>query len=187
MSVLELAEAKTHLNLSGTEINGELQAFIGAAEAAISRKVGQLEITTHSERITGRRTALEVTHLPLVEVVSITPDLGSELDVSTIEIDAAGVITSAAGYGRFNSAAYRVVYKAGWLDPDDVNAELQGDLLLAVKELVRHLWATQRGGGVARPGVRPSEAVSSTVPGAGYALPIRVEQLLAPYVPLGSA
>lgn len=188
MSVLQLQAAKSHLNLTaGANVDLELQAFIDAAEAAIGRKVGQLEVTTHTERIAGRRNQLEVTHLPLLEVVSITAEPGTALDVETLECDPAGVISSVAGYGRFGAHAYRVVYRAGWLDPDDDAAELQADLLLAVKELVRHLWSTQRGSGVARPGSRPADTVANTLPGAGYALPIRIEQLISPYVPLGSA
>jgi hypothetical protein len=82
-----------------------------------------------------------------------------------------------------------VVYQAGWqvgADPEaDGYVALPADLVLAAKEMVRHLWLTQRGSGVQRPGSRPSDTLSNTLPGAAYTLPFRVEQLLAPYIRAG--
>lgn len=185
MSVLALSLAKTHLNLTGTTHDTELQTFIDAAEATIGRLIGPLEVEEYTERVRGRRSMLELAKLPVVEIVSVTPDPGSALDLDSVQFDPAGVIELASGYGRFASANYTVVYRAGWQDLPDT--ALPADILLAVKELVRHLWETQRGSGAGRPGSRSSDAVANTVPGAAYALPIRVEQLLSPYVPLASA
>jgi hypothetical protein len=72
-----------------------------------------------------------------------------------------------------------VVYLAG-------RSTVPDDLLFAVKELVRHLWTTQRGGAT-RPGSQQSDAMSNTLPGAAYVFPFRVEQLLAPHEQPGFA
>jgi hypothetical protein len=57
--------------------------------------------------------------------------------------------------------------------------------LMAIRELVRHLWRTQRGP-TRRPGSEPSESVSNTVPGAAYVLPFRVVELITPHVQVGN-
>jgi hypothetical protein len=59
-------------------------------------------------------------------------------------------------------------------------------LLMAVKELVRHMWQTQRGP-TRRPGSQPSESAANTVPGAAYLLPFRVSELIAPHLQPGFA
>jgi hypothetical protein len=72
-----------------------------------------------------------------------------------------------------------VVYSAG-------RASCPADLLLAVRELVRHIWETQRGG-TRRPGSSASSETANTIAGAAYLFPFRVEQLLAPYIQPGFA
>jgi hypothetical protein len=83
---------------------------------------------------------------------------------------AAGVVTYNDG-SAFTATYYTVVYAAG-------RSTCPEDLLLAVKEQVRHLWQTQRGGAV-RNQAEPAP------PGAAYLLPYRVEQLIAPHVQPG--
>jgi hypothetical protein len=91
-----------------------------------------------------------------------------------------GVVSYAFAGMWFYPGWYDVVYQAG-------RATVPADLLQALKELVRHVWTTQRGSGVQRPGAMSSEALSITLPGAAYTLPIRVEQLLIPYQRFGFA
>lgn len=180
MSVLELEDVKDHLNIEGRDHDAELQAFIDGAEAAVSRIIGPLVVTQFTERVRGARTMLEVSKLPAVDLLSLAPAGSiSSIPLDRLYLDPAGTVEYLAPFGRFSAGVYDITYTAGW-------ANVPGDVDLALKEMVRHLWRSQRGPTV-RPGSGGSESVSNTLPGAAYAFPIRVEQLLSPYVPLGSA
>lgn len=187
MSVLTLADAKTHLNITVDTYDDELQTVIDSAESAIVRRVGPLEQITVTKRIRGRRSRLTLPTIPAVELTTVTDAAGTSIDVSLLEIDPSGVVEYADCVTAFTAVAYTVVYTAGW---GTVTAEVYdgpADLLFAVKELTRHLWTTQRGGdsSTRRPGSQSSATVANTVPGAAYSFPIRVEQLIDPYIPLG--
>lgn len=180
MSVLKLTDAKTHLNMTQAVNDGELQGMIDAAEDAIAKKVGPLEQVTVTKRISGG-SALVLPVLPAVSLTSITPSLplaGPDVSLADVYLDAdAGVVMHV--WSGFPSLAYDVVYTAGRTDCPD-------DLLLAVKELVRHMWDSQRGG-AKRPGAQQSDALSNTLPGSAYTFPIRVTELIAPHLRLGFA
>lgn len=177
MSVLSLALAKTHLNITVSTYDTELQTFIDAAEAAIAQKCGPLAATATTERVRGGVDRLTVNTIPAISLTSVTPVGGSALTVADLMIGSSGVVEFIHG-GSFGDDWYDVVYSAGRTCP--------ADLLMAVKELVRHLWETQRGGS-SRPGSRASESASNTLPGAGYMMPFRVAELIAPYLQPGFA
>jgi hypothetical protein len=178
MSVLKLADAKRHLNITVSTHDGELQEHIDAAEAAIAEKCGPLTAATFTERVRGGGTGLVLRETPIVSVTSVTAVGGSAYDLDALDVDlSAGVIEWGSGQ-RFAIGRYDVVYQAG-------RAEVPKDLLSAIKELVRHTWETQRGP-TARPGSRASEGASNTLPGAAYAWPFRVTELLAPHVQVGN-
>lgn len=183
MSVLDLTSAKAHLNITGSTNDVEIQATIDAAEAAIGRKIGPLETSAVTSRVTGCARALVLPTLPVVSVTTVTGSDASTISASDLVADPSGVV-SFASYGSFPSAAYTVVYEAGW---GAVNEDVwagPADLLQAIKEMTRHLWVTQRGGSV-RPGSTSPDALSNTLPGSAFALPIRVQQLVEPYIALG--
>jgi hypothetical protein len=180
VSVVALDDVKRHLNLTVTTHDGEIQAFIDSAEAAIGERVGPLASTTQTVRVRGCSRSLVLPLAPAVSLTSVTPaDSSTALTLSDLYLDAeAGIVRYESG-GTFGARHYDVVYEAG-------RATCPADLKLAVKELVRHLWTTQRGA-TARPGSRESEAASNTLPGAAYVFPFRVEQLLAPHEQPGFA
>jgi hypothetical protein len=179
MSVVQLAEAKTHLNMTASTHDAEVQSLIDAAEAAIGERVGPLTATAETARVRGGRDALVLPTTPVASLTSVTPVEGTALTLSDLYLDeAAGLVTFESG-GTFGARHYDVAYEAG-------RAECPDDLKLAVKELVRHIWSTQRGG-TARPGSRESEAAANTLPGAAYIFPFRVEQLIAPHEQAGFA
>lgn len=179
MTVLTVPEAKKHLNITSGDYDDEIQDVIEAAEAAIAERVGPLEPTTYTTRVYGNGGQLLLEHTPVVSLTSITPDYGSALTLTGIYTDqAAGVVSYTSG-GYFPSTAQTVVYTAG-------RATCPPDLLMAVKELVKHLWTTQRGSST-RPGMAGGDAYSNTIPGAAFAFPFRVEQLLAPHTQHGFA
>lgn len=177
MSVLALADAKAHLNTTTTTNDAELVDMINAAEAAISRKVGPLEPTTRTVRVPGG-SSLVLPATPAVSLTSVTPVGGTALSLANLYLNPeSGVVSDLYGCS-FPAIAYNVVYVAG-------RGECPDDLVLAVKELVRHMWETQRGS--VRVGPLQSDSLSNTLPGSAYTFPIRVNELLAPHVRFGFA
>lgn len=173
MSTLTLAEAKTHLNITSTDHDAELQVFIDAAEAAIVAKCGPLAATATTETVTAASGMLLLANPPAISLTSVTPvDGGTALTVSDLRLDErAGVVYEVP------DGTYTVVYSAG-------RSSVTEDLMQAVRELVRHLWQTQRGQ-TKRPGSNTSETTANTITGAAYLLPFRVSELIAPHMQAG--
>lgn len=173
MSVLQIADARKHLNISGTSQDTELQAIIDAAEAAIVMRVGPLVSTPVTFRAKGGGKGLLLTVTPALSLTSVTPVGGTALTLADLYLDErAGLVTYNSG-AFFTASAYDVAYAAG-------RTTTPADLLNAVKELVRHLWMSQRGP-TRRPGSPPSDAAANTLPGAAHTLPFRVTELIAPH------
>lgn len=177
MSSLLLADAKLHLNITSDTHDLELQEFIDTAEAAIAKQCGPLASTATTRRVRGGPSlVLPVT--PVIDLTSVTDVVSGVAEtVADLLVTDAGIVERLHG-GGFTGRYYDVVYNAG-------RAEVPDDLLMGVKELVRHLWETQRGTG--RTGSPRSEAASNTIPGAAYLFPFRVEQLIESYVQPGLA
>lgn len=178
MSTVKLAEAKTHLNITKSDADGELQSTIDAAEATIAQHVGPLAPTTVTATLRGSSLLLLPT-APVISLTSITGASGGALTVGDFTLDAAaGIVTYSSG-AWFGSQWYTVVYQAG-------RTTCPADLLFAVKELVRHLWESQR-----NPARFPGSSISDgplDTPGAAYLMPYRVQELIAPHaVHLGFA
>jgi hypothetical protein len=178
MSVLALADARAYLNIAGTDRDGELASTIAAAEAVIGQRCGPLASTATTVRVAANGSWLVLPTTPAVSLTSVTPVGGSALTLSDLYLDTASAVVTYNSGGGF-SGSYDVVYNAGRTTCPD-------DLLMAVKELVRHLWSTRRGP-TRRPGSDPSESTSNTVPGAAYLLPFRVSELIAPHLQPGFA
>jgi hypothetical protein len=178
VSAVALDDVKTHLNSTGAINEAELQGTIDAAEAAISRRVGPLETVDKTARVRGGGLGLRLPVSPAESLTSVTPVNGTALTLADLYLDqGAGVVTYNNG-SAFCAHAYDVVYVAG-------RSECPDDLLLAVKELVRHMWDAQRG--PVKVGPLQSDALSNTLPGSAYTFPIRVTELLAPHLRLGFA
>jgi len=173
MSAVTLAAAKSHLNIAVSTNDGELQGFIDSAEAAIARRVGPLASTATTARVRGCSDALVLPKSPAVSLTSVTPADGVALTLADLYLDTLAAVVTYDSGAAFTARYYDVVYEAG-------RAECPDDLVLAVKELVRHLWSTQRGP-TRRPGSTDSDSASNTIPGAAYIFPFRVEQLIAPH------
>jgi hypothetical protein len=176
MSVLSLSLAKSHLNITVATHDVELQDTIDEAESLIADRCGPLESVATTERVKGGGTGLVVRVTPMVSLTSVTPVNGSAYDVTLFDVDkSAGVIEWTSG-AKFSPGSYDVVYQAG-------RSEVPDALMRGIKELVRHLWETQRGSS-RRPGV--SDSASNTLPGAAFIWPFRVEQAIAKYVQVGN-
>lgn len=184
MTVLSLADAKIHLNISPsiTTYDTELQGFIDATEAIIQRRLGGPPVAMSvSETVTptdwGR--ALPLTYQPFVSLTSITAN-GVPMVISDVY----------ATPGRVLRRRFGLPFVPWWLPPYVVTY-IAGQTIahpavtLAAKVMVAHLWETQRGRSGGRGASPNSEYPSpnSTVPGYGFAVPNRAMELLDPYAP----
>lgn len=172
MATVDLAAVKAHLNITGPDDDTELETFLNAALAMVTTVVGPL-----SGSATGRCVSVfdmlagSVMPLPTMPVQSVETITGiwdpTPLTVSDYTLDSATGLMYGVPPG-----VYVVDYTAGW-------ATLPDDLALGILELVRHLWLSQRGGGV-RTGLGQPDVASPM----SYAIPNRVLELLAPYTPV---
>jgi hypothetical protein len=169
MSVLSLAEAKTHLNITGTVSDAELQGFIDAAESVVAERCGPLEPTDVTDRIVARNgRSILLSVAPVISVTSVTASDSSTVNPADLTVTEAGVVSYTDGLTPFGCTTYTVTYQAGrWTLP--------AALLMAVKEELRHLWKTQRGGS-ARPGAGADQQQAP-----GYLVPYMVAELIEPY------
>lgn len=172
MPVLDIDQVRGHLNLvrEDAETEAAVRAIITAAEAAIAARCGDLEPTQRVEVHTvGRGGALPL-RAPLVSVTSITPVTGgAPVTVQAHQVDATAGLVHGLPAGT-----YAVAYVSG-------REHCPPDLLMGVKELVAHLWATTKRSA----GDRGRQAAEA--PGAAYLYPYRVEAWIAPYLQPGIA
>lgn len=169
MSVLSDSDAYQWLfgsapGVSDDDVLAEVATVVAAAERAIAGRCGDLEPTTITDVVTGNGGPL-VLRPPVVSVTSITLD-GAVQTVPTMS--AAGL--SAGVIPGSWTGDYTVVYVSG-------RTTCPPDLLMGVKELVRHLWDTTRRSAADRRGREATAAPAST-----FVFPHRVEQWIAPYV-----
>jgi hypothetical protein len=155
----------------------EIQATIDAAEAILANTVGPLTtLAARTDRLPGGDKLVLADRAGHQRHLGHQPRRVVTVDLTTVTKNLpAGVLYFTDNLTRFSSSAYDVTYVPG-------RATLPGDLLLAVKEMVRHLWMTQRGSGASRSGGGDQQA-------PGYLMPYRVQELLEPYrlVTVGAA
>lgn len=177
MSAVTLAEVKAHLQMASSANDTELQRFINAAEAAITRHVGPLvPLTVTSERRNGGRDKIRLRYPRAVSLTSITYSDGTPTTVGDFDLDKdTGVVYFGPDPGTFTYGVRNVLvsYVAGF-------AAIPDDLAHAVKELVRHLWKTQRPNSA---GARPGFEDEDPVVGAFSSWPVRVQEWIEPFEP----
>lgn len=179
MSVLSLALAKTHLNISVSTYDTELQTFIDAAEAAIAKRCGPLAATAVTDRLAGGGGCLILKTCPAISLTSVTPsDGGAALTVGDLYLEpATGIVTYNASRG-FSYRYYTVVYSAG-------RSTVPDDLLLAVKEQVRALWEDSQRGDADR--TSGEGYMSNTILGSEFGLSFEVSRLIRPHLQVAIA
>ncbi|MFS0697758.1 hypothetical protein [Streptomyces nitrosporeus] len=175
-AILSLADAKQHLNLTGTAEDEEVRFWNGATTRAVETFTGPVvarEFTeVHRER-TMRTVVLLRT--PVIEVTAMQPVLagGTVYDVEDLVVDSeTGLVQLASGAQL--RGPLRFVYRAG---RPVIEANISG----AARIILQHLWRTQRAsgrGGLA--GGTSDYSVTEPIPGLGYAIPNRAVQLLEP-------
>ena len=175
MSVVTLAQVKTHLNITVTTYDTELQTFIDSAEAAIAEKTGPLTSVATTERVRGGGSpGLVVRETPIVSLTSVTPVGGAALTVADLTVTkSAGVIEWTSG-ATFRSEWYDVVYQAG-------RSTVPEDLKTGVKELVRHTWAASQRGAP-----RGAAAAAQAGPQSAHLFVYMVQEHIQPHVQVGN-
>ena len=173
MAAVTLTEAKAHLNIStsSTADDTELAAFIDVAQALVEAEVGPLAATTCTDSFDGGTDLLLLTRGPVVSVTSVKV-AGST--ASSTSYDVAGqYLRSSAGPFGGGLGEVVVTYSAGHTSAAHLQLGRHATL-----ELLRHLWATQRGTMAGRNPFSGDEAPASA--GAGWSMPNRVRELLRP-------
>lgn len=164
----DLEDVKKHLNITTTDQDDELSGIVYAASTAIEKRVGPLEPTTVTATVVSDGWSLILPVVPVLSLTTVVPQYGSDIGASGFFLGgAAGVATPLPGTA-LHYGVYTVTYEAGYDYPPD-------DLMLAIYEMVRHLWKPQRGA-AARPG-SPDMATNP-----GYLIPNMVAELIEPYL-----
>lgn len=191
LSVLSLEDAKNLLTMTENVSDEKIREIVEAATAAVTRWCGPLVPTTVTSRVRsysggfparaaydgaqGYSSSLVLPITPVISLTSIAPLGGTPIDLTGVFVSPAGVVDASIAQlytGRF----YDVTYVAG-------RTSIPTDLYLALVEMLRHLWATQRGAGP-RSGSQQQTAASN-IPGGAYAFNYRVEQLMQPFIQIG--
>lgn len=171
--ILSLTDAKRHLNipLDDTTSDEELRGFIEAATPVVEDVVGPVVARAYTEVHSGGP-FLVLGHNPVISLTSLAPVLasGTAYEVADLDVDTeVGVVRRLDG-GRF-CGPLRSTYRAG-------RVIVPANISQGAKEVIRHMWDTQRGHSGARPGFGEEEFVTT---GSGFTVPRRVMELLAPH------
>ncbi|MFF7966757.1 head-tail connector protein [Streptomyces sp. NPDC007903] len=179
MAIVTLADTKAQLGISAddTRDDTELLGYVDAAAAAVEKETGRVvERRTFTDQVlVGRpRRTILLPHVPVAELISLVSVDGYAWDVSAgaAVVDAdSGAVTVVTGPPL--SGTLVAVYEAGpaVVAPND---------RLAALIIIQHLWQTQRGTmGIQLGG----DSEGGYVPGRGFAIPRRAQELLANQLP----
>jgi len=178
VSILSLAEAKAHLSAgsvaSWTIDDDELRNFLQAVTEAIESKVGPCVRRTVTQRIADTcNSQLVLNQAPVIAVTSVTSVWtgGPSWDTALLILDSdAGIVTTQLGAIPFYYGPWDVAYQPG-------RAVVPERFIHAAKELLRHLWETQRGQ-LAAPILGGGDTYTTSA-GWSFSIPNRVLELLA--------
>lgn len=164
--IASMEEIKVQLNRTDTDDDDELRTYLTAATEAVEELIGgPISVTSHTEYHRASGGLIAPMRRPLVTVTSLTPDQGSAVDSSLYYADITESVVRLRFYDR---RMFTLVYTAGL-------STVPHRYLLAGRMIVQHLWMVQNGGAGA-----PFPGDTVMVPGVGFAIPRRAEQLLSP-------
>jgi hypothetical protein len=175
-SIMSLASAKTHLNMTSSKDDEEIRNMIEAVTAVIERHRGEAVVRQEvvEDNVMGDRNRFALMKHPVIEVTEILNYLGIPQDVTKWKLDKQnGILTNYAGAGLTGDVT--ISYVAGY-------TEIPANYILAAKIILGHLWTTQRIQNIGQQvslgtRARPEEQVM-TPTGVGYAIPARAVELL---------
>jgi hypothetical protein len=177
-SLLSLADAKGHLNITSTTNDEEILTFLDVVTVIVENRCGAMLPKTYVERYDGGQ-RLMLRHGPPVSVTAIEPwygaGYGETVAPSAIVLDPVTWSIERIDGLDFCLGPYKVTYKAG-------RTVIPPNVLHGGRELLSHLWTTQRGPSTV--GVQPaglSEDELFAVAGRAYSVPRAVLEMLAPH------
>lgn len=171
--IIGLDDTKEHLNLdlTDTTYDAELLAFLDAATPVVEDIVGPVVARSRTEVHDGGE-YLVLNHSPVISVATLVPvhTGGTTYSPATLDVDTATGIVRRLDGGRF-VGPLRVTYVPG-------RRVVPPNIIHGTKEIIRHMWDTQRGRLGSRPGLGDDEYVTTS---SGYTVPRRAMELLAPH------
>ena len=172
ISIISLAEAKAHLDMTATADDDELRNFLQAATELVESKVGPCVRRTVTERVTEGTCELVLRCHPVISVTSVTSVWpgGPSWTTADLLVDGDAGIVCQKSMWPFWYGPWDVVEVVG-------RAVIPERFLHAAKEQLRHLWETQRGSSQAPP--LAGEETFTTAQGWSFSVPRRVLELLA--------
>lgn len=176
-SLLSLADAKAHLNITSTTHDDELREFLEAATEIIESHVGAIVRRTHTDKLLGGGETILLPHMQVLEVTALTLDRdgSSPLALSDLSIDGPAGILRLKSCALFPYGWLNITYKVG-------RAYVKPNWTLAAKDIVKYNWRSQLGG---LPAIQGDQ---QDAPLPGFMIPPSVAALLAPDdVPVGFA
>lgn len=177
---ITVAELKTHMSKTAGADDAELAGFVAAACAAIVDRVGQVSPVAATADVTLRRRrpgrdGAVLPDWPVAEVSAVEALPGGEVVPAADPLTNAHGWTLAAGGVLLVTGAVsrrvRVTYLAG-------RAPVPANVRLAALELAGHLWKASKLNNASQRLPAGFGGDQVTMPGAAYALPIRVRELL---------
>lgn len=171
---ISAAEVKVHMRKTGDDGDATLPGFVGAACRMVIDRMGQVAPVqaVHTERVRRLRRTIVLEDRPVVSITSVTGRNGAIPPASPgvhgwVLKGASGVLE----HTHYWPPGLVVVELVAGRDP------LPDNFRLASLELCAHLWKqSQLATGGGRPAFAGDDQV--VVPGASYALPYRVRELL---------
>lgn len=174
-TILSLADAKKHLNKSGTVDDDEARGWIESITEGIEGLCGKVVVRTVAELVDVRCASMvALRHTPALQLVSVLPVFtsGTTYSVDDLDLDGETGIVQRKDGGTLRGPL-RFTYRVG---RPIIPAAITG----AAKIIVQHLWRTQQGSSRPTRGASDYD-VSEPIPGFGYAIPNRALQLLEPH------
>lgn len=170
-SLISLADAKAHLNITTTASDDELREFLEAATEIVESYVGPVVTRTHTARVYGHyyRRSIALPHTQVTGITSITLvwDGSNPVNLADLTFDTpAGIVTFKSGFW-FPYGDMDITYTVG-------RSYVKPNWSLAAKIIVKHLWDTQLGN---LPSIQGDDH-GYVVTGSGYLVPYRAEALL---------
>jgi hypothetical protein len=171
-SIIGLAEAKAHLNMTATADDDELRNFLQAATELVEAKAGACVRRTVTERVSEGGYQLVLSRRPVISVESVKSvwPSGPGWTTAQLLLDGEAGIVHQTYMWMFWHGPWDVSYTIG-------RAVMPERYIHAAKEQVRHLWETQRGAVQAPP--LAGEEVFTTSAGFSFSVPRRVLELIA--------
>ena len=158
--MVSMADAKAHLGITSTADDQELRGFLAAATSACEQYTGRVwgrRVLTETPQAAGH-TMFTTMAVPVLSVLEVTDDGAVVTDWTAC--GTSGVVRRDAGVW---GDTLTVEYVAGAV-------VIPPHITQGVKEMLRHLWETQRGTKRVLPG-------DDWDPGQGYSVPRRVAEL----------